>query len=912
MKKRVLAMLLALVMVLAMLPGAAFAAGSWSEWSTTPAYESDTREVETRQVKISDEHTEYRYGRYLNAAHNKVCWCATYQESLNGPGSTLDYSAWSTTRYSPNSGKSWTCGFCKGSHIGVSYYDSQKRPRWLEYTLPGYSGDFFWEESRSVEAQYETQYRYRDIETETSLTVIFDPNGGSISISSKTVTSGASYGSLPTPTWDNYIFDGWYTSASGGSEVTSTTTVDQTSDHTLYAHWTSDTQCTVTFNANGGSVSTASKTVTVGETYGSLPTPAWSGYTFDGWYTSASGGSQVTASTAVTQTQDHTLYAHWSYTPTGPTLFDLTYSFGNNTRAYGYSSSYRIPLARYQLMFGNTALAQYYYVNSGSWGGNCYGMSSTSCLFFESGNGVSTSAFRSGADLPSELSVRDRSSSWNLTLTEFIEAMQVGQNGRVIQSDYQNNRNQLNRLCQAVESFQQTGQDPVVIAVFGNEGGHAIVGYDIVDVSSAQSHLMVYDCNFPNTERYITLTKNSSGQYTGWYYHLNDMYDWGSSYSGSWISYVPYSHFLQSWNDRKGAGSVNLLSVNTTNAAIKDVDGNVIANIRNGQVETDRDDIYPLVNIGLTTDGAYSGAAGTSVWLPSDSLYTVENTDRSVSSFEATMVNVEQSATVSTTASEVIFAVNDEQKMTYAKLGEASGDSYTITLSSTLDNSYGDVELKGTATEDSAPVLAQISGKLYADGVDMSSASLRVDGAAKTESILSGNLPQNSLLGTTGVSLPTVEKIPAAGTAYARTQTVKLDGKNVEFQCYALKNAQGNETNYVKLRDLAVALNGTKAQFNAGWDQVSKTISIIPGAAYKAVGGEGATPFSGDQPYTAASGTPISFRGASVRLTSILLQDSQKNGYTYYKLADLGQLLNFSVRWANGVVIETDKPYSGK
>lgn len=914
MKKRVLALLLALVMALGMLPGAALAAESWSEWSTTPAYESDTREVETRQVKISDEHTEYRYGRYLNAAHNKVCWCATYQESVNGPGSTLDYSAWSATRYSPNSGKSWTCGYCKGSHIGVSYYDSQKRPRWLEYTLPGYSGDFFWEESRTVEAQYETQYRYRDIETEASLTVSFDANGGSVRAVSLNLAVGEPYGNLPEPSRDNYIFDGWYTAASGGTLITSDTTVDRTGNQTLYAHWTEHVTETyiVTFNASGGSVYPISKTVTAEQPYGELPTPARDNYTFDGWYTASSGGSRVTESTTVTQTQDHTLFARWSYTATGPALFDLTYSFGNNTRAYGYSSSYRIPLARYQLMFGNTALAQYYYANSGSWGGNCYGMSSTSCLFFESGNGVSTSAFRSGAALPSELSVRDRNSSWNLTLTEFIEAMQIGQNGRVIQSDYQNNRNQLNRLCQAVKSFQQTGRDPVVIAVFGNEGGHAIVGYDIVDVSSTQSHLMVYDCNFPNTERCITLTKNSSGQYTGWYYHLNDKYDWGSSYSGSWISYVPYSHFLQSWNDRKGAGSVNLLSVNTTNAAIKDVDGNVIANIRNGQVVTDRDDIYPLVNIGLTTDGANSGAAGTSVWLPSDSLYMVENTDRSVSSFEATMVNVEQSATVNTTASEVIFAVNDEQKMTYAKLGETSGDSYTITLSSTLDNSYGDVELKGTATEDSAPVLAQISGKLYADGVDMSSASLRVDGAAKTESILSGTLPQNSLLGTTGVSLPTVEKIPATGTAYARTQTVKLDGKNVEFQCYALKNAQGNETNYVKLRDLAIALNGTKAQFNAGWDQTSKTISIIPGAAYEAVGGEGATPFSGDQPYTAASSTPISFRGASVRLTSILLQDSQKNGYTYYKLADLGQLLNFSVRWANGVVIETDKPYPGK
>ena len=44
-----------------------------------------------------------------------------------------------------------------------------------------------------------------------------------------------------------------------------------------------DTQYTVTFNPNGGTVSTASKQVTVGQKYGALPTPTRPGYTFKGW-----------------------------------------------------------------------------------------------------------------------------------------------------------------------------------------------------------------------------------------------------------------------------------------------------------------------------------------------------------------------------------------------------------------------------------------------------------------------------------------------------------------------------------------------------------------------------------------------------------------------------------------------------
>ena len=69
-----------------------------------------------------------------------------------------------------------------------------------------------------------------------SYTLNFDANGGS-SVPSKTIFYGRTYGDLPTPARTGYDFAGWYASASGGSNVTSSTQVTATADHTLYAHW---------------------------------------------------------------------------------------------------------------------------------------------------------------------------------------------------------------------------------------------------------------------------------------------------------------------------------------------------------------------------------------------------------------------------------------------------------------------------------------------------------------------------------------------------------------------------------------------------------------------------------------------------------------------------------------------------
>ena len=74
---------------------------------------------------------------------------------------------------------------------------------------------------------------------------------------------------------------------------------------------TCDFNYTVSFDANGGTTPTASKSVTYGSTYGELPTPTRDKHAFLGWFTEAEGGTQVTASTTVSLSADQTLYAHW-------------------------------------------------------------------------------------------------------------------------------------------------------------------------------------------------------------------------------------------------------------------------------------------------------------------------------------------------------------------------------------------------------------------------------------------------------------------------------------------------------------------------------------------------------------------------------------------------------------------------
>ena len=140
-------------------------------------------------------------------------------------------------------------------------------------------------------------------------TVSFDSNGGS-AVESKIGKTGEHLTEPAAPTKTGYAFAGWY------SDQNCTKKWDFDSDTvpgamTLYAGWT-PAQYTVTFDANEGTVETASKPVTYTEVYGELPTPTRQGYDFLGWFTAQTDGAQVREDDRVTITAGQTLYAHWT------------------------------------------------------------------------------------------------------------------------------------------------------------------------------------------------------------------------------------------------------------------------------------------------------------------------------------------------------------------------------------------------------------------------------------------------------------------------------------------------------------------------------------------------------------------------------------------------------------------------
>lgn len=89
----------------------------------------------------------------------------------------------------------------------------------------------------------------------------------------------------------------------------------------------------ISFNATGGTVSPASKSVSRYSTIGTLPTPKRAGYTFTGWYTAKSGGVKISNTTKVS-TVNVTYYAHWK-----EAMQDVTSSYKNKRINISFSEN---------------------------------------------------------------------------------------------------------------------------------------------------------------------------------------------------------------------------------------------------------------------------------------------------------------------------------------------------------------------------------------------------------------------------------------------------------------------------------------------------------------------------------------------------------------------------------------------
>ena len=141
--------------------------------------------------------------------------------------------------------------------------------------------------------------------------VTFDGQGGTPSPASIQVTYGSTYGTLATVTRTGYTFAGWWTLASGGTQVTSASAVSITAAQTLYAQWTADNE-PLTFNSNSGSP-VAAITQAFGTTVSAPTAPTRSGCTFVAWYNESGFETVHTFSTMGLST---IVYAQWAATVT--------------------------------------------------------------------------------------------------------------------------------------------------------------------------------------------------------------------------------------------------------------------------------------------------------------------------------------------------------------------------------------------------------------------------------------------------------------------------------------------------------------------------------------------------------------------------------------------------------------------
>ncbi|MBR1381434.1 MAG: InlB B-repeat-containing protein, partial [Paludibacteraceae bacterium] len=154
------------------------------------------------------------------------------------------------------------------------------------------------------EATYTAQFN----ETERQYRVTWDAatNGGTCATEYTDFSYNAAIGTLPVASKEGHTFNGWFTSASGGTQITAATKV--TADVTYHAQFTINTH-SLAWNANGGTLSGSytSGTVTYGITI-AVPTVTRDGYIFDGWH----DGTSIVDPASSMPDNDLTYTAQWT------------------------------------------------------------------------------------------------------------------------------------------------------------------------------------------------------------------------------------------------------------------------------------------------------------------------------------------------------------------------------------------------------------------------------------------------------------------------------------------------------------------------------------------------------------------------------------------------------------------------
>ena len=136
-------------------------------------------------------------------------------------------------------------------------------------------------------------------------------------------------------------------------------------------------------------------------------------------------------------------------------------------------------------------------------------------------------------------------------------------------------------------------------------------------------------------------------------------------------------------------------------------------------------------------------------------------------------------------------------------------------------------------------------------------------------------------------------------TANPTTSKVVINGVEKFFEAYNI-----NDNNYFKLRDIAYVLSETDKKFAIDWQSETNTAILETEKEYVAVGGELTINSNFVSKNAVLSNTNIVLNNEPVVAKAYLI-----DGNNYFKLRDLGNILDFSVEWeqeTQTVIVSTE------
>ena len=149
--------------------------------------------------------------------------------------------------------------------------------------------------------------------------------------------------------------------------------------------------------------------------------------------------------------------------------------------------------------------------------------------------------------------------------------------------------------------------------------------------------------------------------------------------------------------------------------------------------------------------------------------------------------------------------------------------------------------------------------------------------------------------------LKSAAEIPAP-SALPTSSKVLINGKTISFEAYNI-----NGSNYFKLRDLAMAVNGTEKQFEVGWDGTKNAINLATNKAYTVTGGELTVSSSPTAKEAKPTTSKVYVNGNEVSFIAYNI-----GGNNYFKLRDIAKAIDFGVTWdgnSNTIGIDTSTVY---